>query len=87
MLATFVAQIATLVPFLFGLVTATVIATTAPEFIEAGDYVGGLLSVSPGWYFVPVCHLSIPAGLGLAEVLYPVTLWVSPADIPIVSAD
>ncbi|KMO82128.1 nitrate reductase [Mycolicibacterium chubuense] len=63
MLAAFLAQIATLVPFLFGLVTATVVATTAPGFIDDGDYVGGLLEVSPGWYFVPVCLIALIGGM------------------------
>lgn len=62
-LAAFGAQLATLVPFLFGLVTATVVATTAPEFIDGGDYVGGLLAVSPGWYFVPVCLIALIGGM------------------------
>lgn len=63
MAAAFLAQIATLVPFLFGLVTATVVATTAPDFITEGDYVGGLLAVSPGWYFVPVCLIALIGGM------------------------
>ncbi|WP_299562600.1 cytosine permease [uncultured Mycolicibacterium sp.] len=63
MAAAFAAQLATLVPFLFGLVTATVIATAAPDFIADGDYVGGLLAVSPGWYFVPVCLIALIGGM------------------------
>ncbi|MCV7173012.1 MULTISPECIES: purine-cytosine permease family protein [Mycolicibacterium] len=63
MTAAFLAQIATLVPFLFGLVTATVVATTAPQFIDEGDYIGGLLDVSPGWYFVPVCLIALIGGM------------------------
>ncbi len=63
MLAAFGAQIATLVPFLFGLATATVIATTAPQFITDGDYVGGLLSIAPGWYFIPVCLIALIGGM------------------------
>jgi purine-cytosine permease-like protein len=63
MAAAFLAQIATLVPFLFGLVTATVVATSAPEFVEGGDYIGGLLAVSPGWYFVPVCLIALIGGM------------------------
>lgn len=63
MAAAFLAQIATLVPFLFGLVTATVVATTASEFIADGDYVGGLLAVSPGWYFLPVCLIALIGGM------------------------
>lgn len=63
MAAAFLAQLATLVPFGFGLVTATVIATTAPQFVEGGDYVGGLLAVSPGWYFLPVCLIALIGGM------------------------
>ncbi|KWX22303.1 nitrate reductase [Mycolicibacterium wolinskyi] len=63
MVATIAAQLSTLVPFLFGLVTATVIATHAPDNFAAGDYVGGLLTVSPGWYFVPVCLIALIGGM------------------------
>lgn len=63
MSAAFLAQIATLVPFLFGLVTATVVATNAPEYFDEGNYVGGLLAVSPGWYFVPVCLIALIGGM------------------------
>ncbi|OFI38881.1 nitrate reductase [Arthrobacter sp. SW1] len=63
MSAAFLAQIATLVPFGFGLLTATVIATQAPEFFENSDYVGGLLAVSPNWYFLPVCLIALIGGM------------------------
>ncbi|QSR25450.1 nitrate reductase [Nocardioides aromaticivorans] len=63
MLATVLAQLATLVPFGFGLVTATVIATDAGDYITAGDYVGGLLAVAPEWYFVPVCLIALVGGM------------------------
>lgn len=63
MLAAFAAQIATLVPFLFGLVTATVVATEAPTFFADANYTGGLLEVSPGWYFVPVCLIALIGGM------------------------
>lgn len=63
MAAAFCAQIATLVPFLFGLVTASVVATNAPQFIDDGNYVGGLLEVSPGWYFLPVCLIALIGGM------------------------
>jgi purine-cytosine permease-like protein len=63
MSAAFLAQIATLVPFLFGLVTATVVATNASSFMDDGNYVGGLLAVSPGWYFVPVCLIALIGGM------------------------
>jgi purine-cytosine permease-like protein len=63
MAAAFFAQIATLVPFLFGLVTASVVATNAPEFFDEGNYIGGLLAVSPGWYFLPVCLIALIGGM------------------------
>ncbi|WP_275571798.1 purine-cytosine permease family protein [Mycolicibacterium vanbaalenii] len=63
MAAAFCAQLATLVPFLFGLVTAAVVATNAPQFIDEGNYVGGLLEVSPGWYFLPVCLIALIGGM------------------------
>lgn len=63
MSAAFLAQLATLVPFFFGLVTATVIATKASDFIDNGDYVGGLLAVSPTWYFLPVCLIALIGGM------------------------
>lgn len=63
MAAAFLAQLATLVPFGFGLVTATVVATQAPDHITAFDYVGGLLAVSPDWYFVPVCLIALIGGM------------------------
>lgn len=61
--AAFLSQVATIVPFLFGLVTATVIAANAPAWLESGDYVGGLLSVSPGWYFAPLCLIALIGGM------------------------
>lgn len=63
MAAAFGAQVATLVPFFFGLVTATVVATTAGQYIEAGNYIGGLLAVAPGWYFLPVCLIALIGGM------------------------
>ncbi|BBU30685.1 transporter [Burkholderia sp. THE68] len=61
--AVFVAQIATFVPFFFGLVTATIIATKAPSYISANDYVGGLLAVSPRWFLLPMCLIAIIGGM------------------------
>ena len=62
--AAFLAQLATLLPFLFGLATASVIAARAPEyFAEAPNYVGGLLAISPTWYFVPLVLLAVIGGM------------------------
>ncbi|MFT4265512.1 MAG: cytosine permease, partial [Nocardioides sp.] len=63
MAATVLAQLATLVPFVFGLVTATIVAIEVPDFMAGGSYVSGLLDVSPDWYFVPVCLIALIGGL------------------------
>jgi len=61
--AVVLSQVATLIPFIFGLGTATVVAVQAPEYIAKSDYVGGLLAISPGWYFFPVCLIAFIGGL------------------------
>ncbi|MFJ1845102.1 MULTISPECIES: purine-cytosine permease family protein [unclassified Streptomyces] len=63
--AAFLAQIATLLPFVFGLATASIIASEAADYVDpaAPNYVGGLLAVSPGWYFLPLCLIALIGGL------------------------
>ncbi|AZP22009.1 cytosine permease [Streptomyces aquilus] len=63
--AAFLSQIATLLPFLFGLATASIIATKAPDYVDpaAPDFVGGLLAISPSWFFLPVCLLALIGGM------------------------
>ena len=63
MLAVIAAQLATLIPFLFGLTTATIVAIKAPDYIAANNYVGGLLAVSPSWFFLPVCLIAVIGGM------------------------
>lgn len=63
MLAVCCSQLATLIPFFFGLVTATIVAVQAPDYIKNFDYVGGLLAVAPGWYFLPLCLIALIGGL------------------------
>lgn len=64
MAAAFLAQLATLLPFAFGLATASIIAVQAPDFFAAApNYVGGLLAISPSWYFVPLVLLAIIGGM------------------------
>lgn len=62
-LATLVAQSFTLLPFIFGLVTTAVIAEKAPEFITSMNYTGGLLTVSPSWFFLPLILLALIGGM------------------------
>jgi purine-cytosine permease-like protein len=63
--AAFLSQIATLLPFVFGLATASIIATKAPKYVDPAtpDFVGGLLAISPTWYFLPVCLLALIGGM------------------------
>lgn len=61
--AVVLAQLATLLPFLFGLATATIVAVKAPDYIAANNYVGGLLAVSPSWFFLPVCLIAVIGGM------------------------
>ncbi|MDN3026795.1 cytosine permease [Streptomyces sp. S.PB5] len=63
--AAFLSQIATLLPFLFGLSTASIIAAKAPDHVDpaAPDFVGGLLAISPGWFFLPVCLIALIGGM------------------------
>ncbi|PZG13543.1 purine-cytosine permease family protein [Nonomuraea aridisoli] len=65
MAAAFLSQIATFLPFFFGLSTASIIAAKAAEYVDpaAPNYVGGLLAISPGWYFVPVCLIALIGGM------------------------
>ncbi|RZU46177.1 purine-cytosine permease-like protein [Streptomyces sp. BK022] len=63
--AAFLSQLATLLPFVFGLATASIIATKAPKYVDpaAPDFVGGLLAISPSWFFLPVCLLALIGGM------------------------
>lgn len=62
-LAATLAQTATLVPFCFGIATATLVAQHAPGYLENADYVGGLLAISPSWFFMPVCLIATVGGI------------------------
>ena len=61
--ATVLAQILTLLPFSFGTLTASIMANQAPAYLERADYTGGLLAVSPGWFFAPLFLLAILSGM------------------------
>lgn len=61
--ATLMAQGFTLLPFLFGLVTTAIIAEKAPEFVTSMNYTGGLLTVSPSWFFLPLILLALIGGM------------------------
>jgi purine-cytosine permease-like protein len=61
--ATLIAQLCTLLPFIFGLITTAVIAEKAPDFIASMNYTGGLLNVSPSWFFIPLILLALIGGM------------------------
>lgn len=61
--AVLAAQAATLLPFGFGLGTAALIAAAAPQHVAAGDYIGGLIAISPGWLLGPLCLIAIVGGV------------------------
>ncbi|MFK4134265.1 purine-cytosine permease family protein [Pseudomonas luteola] len=63
MLAVVLSQVATLIPFLFGLATASIVAVKAPQYIAENNYVGGLLAISPSWFFLPVCLIATIGGM------------------------
>ena len=63
MLAAFGAQVATIIPFTFGLATATIIAVQSPDFAAAANYAGGLVDITPGWFLLPVCIIAVVGGL------------------------
>jgi len=61
--ATVISQLLTYVPFLFGIITATIVATRAPDYIASGDYSGGLLAVTPFVFLAPLLLLAVLSGL------------------------
>ena len=63
MRAAFLSQIASLLPFTFGLVTTSIVAENAPESFKNFDYVGGLLATTPGWFLLPILLLAIIGGM------------------------
>jgi purine-cytosine permease-like protein len=62
-LATILAQVLSLVPFIFGLVTTSIIARVAPHFLDQVDYTGGLIAVAPRNFFLPLLLLAVLSGM------------------------
>lgn len=61
--ATIAAQWLTLLPFLFGVMTASVVARRAPDYLARADYTGGLLSIAPVSFLAPLLLLSVLSGM------------------------
>jgi purine-cytosine permease-like protein len=63
MLASLAAQLLSLVPFTFGIVTTSIIARDAPQFLQQVDYTGGLLAIAPAPFVAPLLCLAILSGM------------------------
>lgn len=63
MMASIGAQLLSLVPFTFGLMTTSIIARLAPHFLDQVDYTGGLIAVAPSAFFGPLLLLSVLSGM------------------------
>jgi purine-cytosine permease-like protein len=63
MMTSFIAQLLTFLPFLLGLMAASVVAEQAPKFLAAGDFTGGLLAVAPSWSLPPLLALAFLSGM------------------------
>jgi purine-cytosine permease-like protein len=63
MAASVLAQLLSLVPFVFGLVTTSVIATIAPRYLAQVDYTGGLIAIAPRGFFLPLLLLAVLSGM------------------------
>jgi purine-cytosine permease-like protein len=57
------AQVLSLVPFTFGLVTTSIIARAAPHFLDQADYTGGLLAIAPPAFVLPLLGLAVLSGM------------------------
>jgi purine-cytosine permease-like protein len=63
MMASLLAQALSLVPFVFGLMTTSIIARRAPQFLDQVDYTGGLIAVAPPAFFLPLLLLAVLSGM------------------------
>jgi purine-cytosine permease-like protein len=67
-LAAFASQVATLLPFVFGLATTAIVAAQVPEFVDPSNpsFVGGLVAIAPTWYLAPLIVISLIGGMSVA---------------------
>lgn len=61
--ATILAQCLTFLPFVFGIMTASIVASKAPEYLAKADYGGGLLVVAPYLFLAPLLVLAVLSGM------------------------
>lgn len=63
LLATIAGQLLTLIPFFFGLMTTSIIAIQAPDYLANANFTGGLLAITHGWFFTPLLLLALVGGM------------------------
>ncbi len=63
MFAGFAFQMLALPPFMFGLVTSSIILNHAPEYLEHFNYMGGLLAIAPTGFIIPLLFLALLSGM------------------------
>jgi purine-cytosine permease-like protein len=56
-------QLLSLVAFIFGLVTTSIIANRAPQYLAQVDYSGGLIAIAPPGFIVPLLGLATLSGM------------------------
>lgn len=61
--ASVTAQLLSLVPFTFGLMTTSIIARSAPQFLAQVDYTGGLIAIAPTAFCLPLLLLAVISGM------------------------
>lgn len=61
--ASVAAQLLSLVPFTFGLMTTSIIAQRAPRFLDQVDYTGGLIAIAPPAFCYPLLLLAVISGM------------------------
>jgi len=58
-----VGQLLSLGPFIFGLVTTSIVARLAPHFLDQVDYTGGLIAIAPPAFCLPLLLLAVLSGM------------------------
>jgi purine-cytosine permease-like protein len=61
--ASVAAQLLSLLPFIFGLATTSIIARLEPQYLTQVDYTGGLIAIAPPKFFLPLLLLAMISGM------------------------
>lgn len=65
MSAVFFSQVMTIIPFTFGILTASIVARQVPDlaFGENASLVIGMLQIAPAWFFLPLAAIAVLGGV------------------------